>query len=484
MAGLSAIWPARRGSTPDPAVVLRASSVVERSRIPLAPFLALGLLLVGLSLAPFSGNTILSGSLRVLVSVVGAAFITPSIIIGLRRLLLRPVEAMLGLPARLGLDYVARTLGRSTVNVLALMVAVTGSVSIGGWLASFEHSISTWAEQVAVADLSVTQGSPILDRRHVPFNQALAEHIKDAKGVERVQVFRMSEQSTGGDTIRLVSTDTEAFLAEALPRGHGWIMAEGDPVKPGELIGDKRILVSENAAVKLGLHAGDHLTLHASKGDVVFEVRGIIVDYTSEEGAALIDRKHFVEYWGDDSVDGAFVYVAPGQDIDGVASGIRAALGGSSSIFVTKTESLQRQLLGALRQTFDFARAIELVMLLIALIGVVGTMAAAVIDRTREIGMLRAVGATARQVATAVVVEAGFLGFSAVVAGVSLGVVECHLFLRTLLLADTGWHIAFVFPWDATVRIAVLVIVTSAIAGGFPALRASKTHVASALACE
>jgi putative ABC transport system permease protein len=111
-------------------------------------------------------------------------------------------------------------------------------------------------------------------------------------------------------------------------------------------------------------------------------------------------------------------------------------------------------------------------------------MAAAVIDRAREIGMLRAIGATRRQVATAVVVEAGFLGFAAAVTGISLGIVECHLFLRTLMVSGTGWHIAFTFPWGATIRIASLVIVTSAIAGGIPALRASRTQMASALAVE
>lgn len=483
-AALSALWPAHRGAATDPAIVLRASSVVERSRIPIAPFLAGGLLLVALSAAPLPVNNTLSGSLRVLLSVVGSAFATPALIIGLRRLLLRPVEAALGLPARLGLDYVARTLGRSTVNVLALTVAVTMSVSIGGWLTSFEHSISSWAHQVAAADLCVTQGSPILDKRHVQLSAALAERIKDAQGIGRVQAFRMAEQTLSGTSFHLVATDTDAFISEAARRGRGWIMIEGAPVALGELASQKKVLLSENASRKLGLHAGDKLSLPTPKGNVDFEVRGVIVDYTSEKGAALIDRRHYAEYWGDDSVDGAFVFVREGENVEAVAGRIRTALGGVPSIFVTKTEALQQQLLGSLRKTFSFARGIETVILLIALIGVVGTMAAAVIDRAREIGMLRAIGASRRQVATAVVVEAGFLGFSAAVTGVLLGVVECHLFLRTLMASGTGWHIDFIFPWAATTRITALVIVASAIAGGIPALRAARTQMASTLAVE
>jgi putative ABC transport system permease protein len=483
-AALSALWPARRGAAPDPAIVLRASSVVERSRLPLVPLLGAGLFLIALSAMPLPVNNKLSGSLRVLLSVVGAALATPALIIGLRRVLLRPVEAALGLPARLGLDYVARTLGRSTVNVLALTVAVTMSVSIGGWLTSFEHSIVSWTEQVAAADLCVTQGSPILDKRHVPISGALAEHMDDAAGIRRVQTFRMTEQTVSGTGFRLMATDTDAFISEAAQRGRGWIMADGAPVAPGELAQNKLVLLSENASRRLGLHVGDRLPLPTPKGKVDFEVRGVIVDYTSEIGAALIDRRHYVEYWGDDSVDGAFVYVGEGVNVETVASGIRTALGGSSSIFVTRMATVQQQLLGSLRKTFSFARGIETVILLIALIGVIGTMAAAVIDRAREIGMLRAIGATRRQVATAVVVEAGFLGLSAAVTGILLGVIECHLFLRTLMVAGTGWHVDFIFPWAATTRIASLVIVASAIAGWLPALRAARTQVASALAVE
>jgi putative ABC transport system permease protein len=109
---------------------------------------------------------------------------------------------------------------------------------------------------------------------------------------------------------------------------------------------------------------------------------------------------------------------------------------------------------------------------------------AAVLDRRREIGALRAIGATERQVAAAIVVEAGFLGFCAVVAGVGLGLMESGLFLRTLVLHDTGWHVDFVFPWASTVRIAALAILASMFAGGVAALSAARSDVAGSVVYE
>jgi putative ABC transport system permease protein len=244
-----------------------------------------------------------------------------------------------------------------------------------------------------------------------------------------------------------------------------------------------RILVSDGAARRLGLKVGSELPLHTPAGEVRFEVRGIVTDYASGAGSGFIDRQMFVKYWGDTSVDAVSVYLAAGASADAVSDAIRKTLG-QSTIFVTTTSQVHDRLLDSLSETFSYSRSIEWITLLIALLGVVGTMLAAVIDRTREIATLRAIGASPGQVAAAIVVEAGFLGFCAVVVGVVLGVAECFLFLRILVVADTGWQLTFVFPWWSTARIATLAIVTSMLAGGVAALRAARTDVVGSVVYE
>jgi putative ABC transport system permease protein len=213
-------------------------------------------------------------------------------------------------------------------------------------------------------------------------------------------------------------------------------------------------------------------------------VHAIVADYTSENGAIYLDRRFYLERWGDPGVDSLSVYLAPGADADSVADGIHRALGGGTTLFVTRFETLRKQLLSSLTQMFSYSRSVELVTLLIALMGVTGTMIAAVLDRTREIAMLRAVGATSRQVATALVVEAAFLGVCAIVIGVVLGVVLCLLFLKTVLIMGTGWKLDFAFPWGSFLRISSLSIGTSVLAGGIPAWRAARTDVAGSVVYE
>jgi putative ABC transport system permease protein len=234
-------------------------------------------------------------------------------------------------------------------------------------------------------------------------------------------------------------------------------------------------------------------------------VRAIIVDYTSETGAGFIDWRAFHEHWGasaavgdipaqqpaalrvNDVVDGLFAYLVPGSNAEEVSGRIRKAVGGSersAAVFVTQTEAIERHIVKTLRQTFSYSSSVEAMTLLIALMGVIGTMAAAIIDRQREISMLRAVGGTTRQVATAIVVEAAFLGLCAAIAGIGVGILECYIFFGTLLTAQTGWHLDFVFPMSAALRTGGLVVATSALAGGFPAFRAAKAAIVTSAAGE
>jgi putative ABC transport system permease protein len=480
---LAAFWPARRGASLDPAVVLRGAPSVERSTLPYLRLAAMGPVGFALGWLPMFRGTARGGAAATTLAVVGATLMTPAVIVLVRRVSVGVAEAVLGIPARLGLDYVERTLGRSTVNVLALMVGVSMSVCVGGWLSSFERSLTTWFEQMAVADLTVTAGSPIVDRRHVTLSAGAIGRIGGIPGVAHVQGYRMTEQQAGNKSFRLVATDTDVFLTEAGRLGRTWPVLEGAPLHLGDLSLRPRILLAENAARRLGLHPGDTLTLHGTKSDVTLEVRGVVLDYTSEKGAGFIDRRIFLEHWADDSVDALSVYVTPGVSAGSVADHIRSELG-DQSIFVTKAEEVRHQMMDSLRRSLSYSHSAELVTLLIALMGIVGTMIAAVLDRTREIGMLRAIGATSGQVALSIVVEAAFLGFCGVVAGSALGVLECELFLKTLFNTDTGWHLDFVFPWASTARIGGLAMVTSALAGGLPALRASRTDVTAAVVYE
>jgi len=488
MALVAAFFPARHGTTFDPAIVLRGANSVELKRPPVYVMLLLAAVTASLLLLPILKGTALGGFFQLSVTVLAAALATPAFVVGMRALFVHVVERLLGMPGRLGLDYVERTLSRSTINVLALMVAVGMSFSVSSWLGSFEHSLSRWADQVGTADLTVTRGSPVLDRRHVALLPGAVDTVRAVQGVEDIQRYRLVNQMVGDIRLRLVATDTDVFLREAAARGKGWEIVQGAALAPGDLQAKPSVVLSENAARLLHVSAGDELQLMTPKGgNVTLAVRAVVVDFTSESGTGFLDLRYFHEYWNDDAVDGLFIYVDGKHAIDSVADSLRAALSagqGDSSLFVTKTSSVQQHILEIVRKAFSYSSAVEIMTLVIGLLGVVGTMIAAVLDRQRELGMLRAVGATRGQVATSIVIEAAFLGLCAAVAGILVGVVETHVFFRTLVATETGWHLKFVFPWASALRTTGLVVVTSALAGLVPAYRALRNEVVAVPAGE
>lgn len=481
---LAAFVPARKGAWTEPASVLRGTAEAARLR-PRAWLFGLGILCTAAAFAPGLEGSTVGAAVGVVALVVGPGLATPVLILGIQRLLKGPVNWWFGVPARLGLDYVSQTLGRSSVNVLALMVAVGMSVAVGGWLASFEQSIVRWVDQVGVADLTVTQGSPLMDRKQVPFAGALLEkldEVAELPGVRAVQRFRMVDQQVGGQTISLVATDLSVFQTESGRQGKGWTVLDGDPLRADVPGAKPSALLSGNAAERLGLAAGDTLVLQGPAGALEVAVQAVIVDYTSELGAIFVDREAYRSVWHDDAVDALLVYVQEGATNAKVVEHIRSRLGGEGEgVFVTSSAALRRQLITTLRSTFSYSKSVEVVTLVVALLGIMGTMAAAIIDRSRELAVLRAVGATVRQVVATLIAEAGFLGLCAAVLGVAVGTLQCQLFLSTFMVQETGIRLVFAFPWAPALRIAGLVVITSALAGGIAALRTSRVDLAVSL---
>jgi putative ABC transport system permease protein len=170
--------------------------------------------------------------------------------------------------------------------------------------------------------------------------------------------------------------------------------------------------------------------------------------------------------------------------VDQVVAEVKRRFGDDRALFITPASKLREEIRRVVTQSLAILKSTDFITLAVALLGVVGTMLAAVIDRIREIGVLRAVGATQRQVAVSVVAEAGFLGLASALTGLFLGVPMGLVFVRTVALASTGWHVDYSFPAAAAARVAITVVVTAALAGLLPGRRAARMDVTEALSYE
>jgi putative ABC transport system permease protein len=127
---------------------------------------------------------------------------------------------------------------------------------------------------------------------------------------------------------------------------------------------------------------------------------------------------------------------------------------------------------------------LEAVAIVISVLGVVNALLASVLDRTREIGVLRAIGMLRRQVVAMVVFEGSLIGATGIAGGIVLGLGIGHVLLAYVNVAQTGWYLPFRPSWAGVLEIAALVGLGSAAAGWYPARHAARLIVAEALGYE
>jgi putative ABC transport system permease protein len=129
-------------------------------------------------------------------------------------------------------------------------------------------------------------------------------------------------------------------------------------------------------------------------------------------------------------------------------------------------------------------RSLELVAIIIALLGVVNAVLASVIDRTREIGVLRAIGMLRRQTYGMVVIEAGALGVASAVMGTMAGLVLGYILVEYIHIAHSGWHVPYLPAWAKITELSLAVTAVSAAAGWYPARAAAHIELVDALEYE
>jgi putative ABC transport system permease protein len=478
--------PARATNKVDPAEALRSTHASAATGAANAYKLALaGVLIAAASPVLALPGTEQSGYMANLAIMVGFSLLAPLSVKGLRWLFVKPAETLLGIPGRLALDNVERSLGRSTSIVIALMLAIAMSMTVGAYATSFESSISQWVDDAFPADAVITAGSPTIDTSHLPFSVTLRDKIKDVPGIEAINPVRNVSTVVTNKRVQVQALDTRVLLGQAEKRHAGRKVIDGPEVPAvAALYEAQRVIISGNLAHFSKLGVGDEVTIDTPSGPQKFSVYSVVVDYSSDQGWMMIDQHWYEKYWHDELVDLLEVYLAPGVDRERTGAVLREKLGDSGSIFVTLHDALRDTLRDLAASVFAYSKAPELITLLVAIMGVIGTMLAAVLDRIREIGMLRAIGATRWQVTSSLIVEAGFLGFAAAFCGVVTGVPQGFVFMRVIGMTANGWHLPYSFPFETALRVSSFVVIAAALSGYFPGRRAAGMDVKEALSYE
>ncbi len=417
------------------------------------------------SRAPAIAGKPLLGYLSALLLIVASALAIPAFVYAVTHASSQFLKWALGVEALLASRSLRASLRRTSVLVGALSTAIAMMTSVGIMVGSFRQTVVLWMANQLPADLYVRPaGIPGADR-HPTVAPELADAITKLPGVAAVDRLRAYEITYDGLPATLASADLQILRKY---KKSAFLSGRATEQVLAELRDADAVIVSEPFTYKHHVKMGDSLKLSLGAAQPSFRVVDIYYDYSSERGNIVMDRNTLLKYLPDETPTNLAVYVTPGASVARVRAEIVEAAG-DHRILIFSNASLRGEAIRIFDRTFAITYALEAVAIVIAVMGVAGALLALVIDRRRELGLLRFLGASKNQIRKLIVVEAALLGLLANFAGVILGFAISLVLIFVINKQSFGWTIRF--HWQVAILLIALsgVYIATVIAGLYPA---------------
>ncbi len=463
---LAAFLPARRASRIAPIAAMRDvavdSSGTSRRRAVIGTVLAGGgMALIAAGSTSGAAIGLAAGALAVFTGVV---VLGPVVAPRFVRVVGTPLAVFRGVTGALARDNAVRNPKRTSATASALTIGVALVVLISVLAASVRASIdanidSALRSDWVVTPLQVRDGlSPTVERTL----DALPETAS-------VTSFRLTPAQLGGDTVQVTGIDP-SVISDHIDAG----------VQAGSLsaLGAHELGVREQVAVDNGWHLGDTVTMRFAETGaqrfsiaVLYTLRDPLGDYTVGRAAFDANVAHPVD-------QALFVTDAPGVSTATARAAIETALGSTPTAQLATPAEFKAQVAGNIDKMLNLIYVLLFLAVVISLFGIANTLALSVVERRRELGLLRAVGMQRRQVRAGVRWEAALIALLGTAVGVALGL-GFGWVLVDALSGEGIDHLAV-----PTVRLALLALaatVAAVLAAALPARRAARLDVLDAI---
>jgi putative ABC transport system permease protein len=472
---VAALVPALKAARVPPIAALREAAITDRPLTRITILGAVVTLLGGIvplawGLSGAGGKTlplILGGVLGLLV---GVALLTP--------LISKPVVSVLGavfswsVPGKLGRRNSSRNPRRTAITAAAVMIGIAIVTAISTVFTSLSTSIGKVVDQELQADLVVSgqQTSEI-----PPFIQPQElTGIKAVSGVKTVAAVTYDQAKVDGKDNFVIAYDdfNAAKTVLKMKTDSGSL----DTLGSGQVIADKRTARDNK------LNVGDQVKITLAKtGERTYTLVGITGETNVANGfvISMADAQAGFRFAKPIS---AFIQVEPGANVDTVKAAIGEVIAKNPQVDV----QTRKEYVGTSTEFFDILLGAVQVLLLVALaisvLGVINTLVLSVIERTRELGMLRAIGLRRSQTMRMITVESVVIALFGTLLGLAVGAGLGAAIVRALKDAVGFGDISL--PWGLMAAYFVAALFIGVFAAVIPAIRAARLNVLGAIAYE
>ena len=467
---LAAYLPARRAAKVAPIAAMRDAAAVPKSMavrgIVGGLLTAVGALALVASLTTDDGSSAASLlGLGVLVTMIGAIVLAPLLGKPIVRVLGAPFRAAFGSVGRLSTDNAERNPRRTAATASALMIGLALVTGFGVLASSISASIDDVVERQLGADFIASNS------QQQPFSSQVAKDLAAVDGVESIVRQRWGSAKVGDEKAWVVASDADG-LAQAVNVEYVAGSQEG--------LADGGMLIDDATAESTGLKVGQTVPFTMAGGSREVRVVGV-VKKTEFLGPYVVGMKTWDELKGGNRDSFLYVNLADGADATAATAALNGALGNYPTVTLQDQTAFKKQQHDSVNQLLMLIYGLLALAVLIAVLGIINTLALSVIERTREIGLMRAVGLSRRQLRRMVILESVVIALLGAVLGLVLGLVFGTAAQR--VLAAEGIEQLSV-PLGQLIVFVVVAAVIGVLAALWPARRAARLDVLRAITTE
>jgi putative ABC transport system permease protein len=425
-----------------------------------------------------SGNLALAGLGSVLF-LAGLALVAPALVQPVARVFGRLTALIFAREAQIAEGNLMRQPGRSAVTASTMMIGLAVVLAVAGMMASLMSALWGYLDKSLGADYLLMPKSLVLGSGNVGAGPDLAETLRTIPGIAEVTSLRQSTSRAGNLDLQVVGIDPNLY-----PQIAGLEFAQGDPQEAYAALSEGRALIANGiAARQMGWEPGQEQSLMTPDGPQTYRIAGVAVDFLNIKAATVyVSQADLARDFGETADLLLMANRTPEADAGQVEAALRQAVADYPTFGLFTSAAWREDMkatLGALMSAFYVVLAILAAPSLIALVNTLGIN---VLERTREIGVMRAVGATRRQVRRIILAESLLLTAAGTASGILGGLWLGYVLVGAINVG--GFPVPYSFPYAGILLTIAVGLLFGVIGALIPARHAARLEIVTALAYE
>jgi putative ABC transport system permease protein len=470
---LAAYQPAREAMNVLPKEALEISQTGMQTRKSPKQLALLGLtgviLVWPLAQLPAIWGVPLPGYAAILLLIAGFSMLSPYILELTGNAISPVVRRLAGTPAYLAGRYVRDSGTRTSVSVGALITAVALFASLVIMIHSFRRTVDLWVHQTIGGDLFVTTKMGEINQFRFPVSQEVIDGLHSYR--DHVDIVPNRRYSLIYETYpyEFEVLDLKMFFKHS---DFFWMKADPESIRP-RLIRGEGVVISEVFSNRTGLTIGDSFQARIKESVVLQPILGVVRDYRTHGGVVFYSMDQFKQRYHDPQWGGFRVFFRNrAVDLDAAVSNLQADLlkRWPDKLAMIAGNRLRQSVLRIFDETFAITTVLLIVALIIAALGITTTLTVLVLERSRQLNTIFAVGGSFAQIRSMIFWEAAFMVVAGELTGIICGFILSYILVYVINAQSFGWTFLYRVDWMA-LALSVPLIILTALAAALPAVK-------------